>query len=68
MAAPHKANHYRIHDDTVLDADMTPADITDALARLHYSRNQPVHLIGIDQQVRDYLVSALRRKTESARH
>jgi hypothetical protein len=36
MAAPRLAKHYKPNDDmAVLDQDMTPADITDALARLH---------------------------------
>jgi hypothetical protein len=62
MAAPHKANHYRTQDDTVLDADMTNDDIVAILSRLHFAKGQPVHLIGIDSGVRDFLVDALRRK------
>jgi hypothetical protein len=65
MAAP---VHYRPRfsdDETILDADMTPTDISATLARLRFGRDQPaVHLIGIDSGVRDYLVSALRRRSE----
>jgi hypothetical protein len=64
MAAPRTAKHYRSNDDTaVLDADMRPDDLIAILSRLHFAKGQPLHLIGIDSGVRDYLVSALRRKS-----
>jgi hypothetical protein len=71
MAAPRSAKHYSSNDDTMLDQDMTGDDIVTILSELHFAKARPMHLIGIDQQVRDYLVSALsalRRRTESARH
>jgi hypothetical protein len=65
MGAPKTVRHYR-NDDTMLDADMTTADIVGILSRLHFGLDRPVQIIGIDAEVRDFLVSALRRKTEAA--
>jgi hypothetical protein len=43
-----------------LDADMTPRDIADALARLRF-RNGPL-LIQLDREARNYLVAAVRAR------
>jgi hypothetical protein len=45
----------------VLDQDMRPDDIIAILERLRFSNSYRV--IKIDDQVRDYLVAALRRRT-----
>jgi hypothetical protein len=66
LAAP---THYRSRysdDAQVLDQDMTGDDIVAILSGLHFAKGHPVHLIGIDSGVRDYLVSALRRKVDAA--
>ena len=46
---------------TILDADMTPADLVAALTQLTFPNDNP-RTIGIDRAVRDFLVTALRRK------
>jgi hypothetical protein len=62
MAAPRTAQHHYRASDIVLDADMTPADITAALVRLRFANNRPFHSITFDIGVRDFLVDALRRR------
>lgn len=46
-----------------LDCDMTPGDICAELQQLTFNGDQQFSAVKIDEQVRDYLVSAL-----SARH
>ena len=54
-------NHVRLAD-AELDANMTRADITEALRLLHFGRSNARHTVRIDGAVRDYLVEALQRK------
>ena len=49
-----------ITDPEVLDGDMRPADIADALARLRfYDRMQ---VIALDREARNYLLAAVRAR------
>jgi hypothetical protein len=65
MGAPRTVRHYQ-NDDYMLDADMTTTDIVSILSRLHFGLDRPVQVIGIDAEVRDYLVDALRPKPPRA--
>jgi len=49
----------------VLDADMTPGDIADALKRLRFTSYTLT--IKLDKDVRDYLVRAVTRQAERTR-
>jgi hypothetical protein len=66
MGAPRTAKHYRSDDDTVLDADMTADDLVANLNALHFAKDRRFHAVVLDRHVRDYLVNALRRRSESA--
>jgi hypothetical protein len=56
----------RIRTETsTLDADMTPADIADALKRLHFTSSTLT--IRLDRDVRDYLVRAVTWQAERSR-
>jgi hypothetical protein len=60
---------YSAHNEPeILDADMTPRDVIEALSRLRFQHGSCA--ISIDKQIRDYLVtavSALRPKKPNAR-
>jgi hypothetical protein len=43
-----------------LDQDMTPRDIADALARLHFRNGKQV--IALDREARNYLVASVRAR------
>jgi hypothetical protein len=59
-------NRIRNEPET-LDADMTPADIADALRRLKFERGRAVTIKLADAEVRDYLVAAVTRQGERTR-
>jgi hypothetical protein len=56
----HQARHYKTAPDT-LDASMTRSDIVEVLERLTF--HDDFRTIKIDGGVRDFLLSALRRKS-----
>jgi hypothetical protein len=47
----------------LLDADMTPADIADTLARLCF--DTPLTTLKLDQEARDYLLDSVRARIGS---
>jgi hypothetical protein len=46
----------------VLDADMTPADIVETLEQMKFRVADQFRTVRLDEQVRDFIVAALRRK------
>jgi hypothetical protein len=57
------ANYFAKSEPEIPDQDMTPGDIVDILRRLRFFHHDDFHTIKLDGGVRDYLVSALRRRT-----
>jgi hypothetical protein len=47
------------NEPLTLDADMTPADIADALRRLKFERGRAVTIKLADSETRDYLVGCI---------
>jgi hypothetical protein len=51
-----------MHAPEWLDADMTPGDILDTLARLQFRARDGLCLLEIDRGARDYLIAAVKAR------
>jgi hypothetical protein len=62
MPAPHQRNYDRVRIE-VLDADLTPGEIAAVLEQLKFTHPSTLRAVRIDEGVRDFLLTALRRHT-----